>query len=264
MSADWYVHFFAGLALELWRQAVPPEVTVAEADYLEQALALREPPAGRRARAPNGAAVLDVPCGNGRLALELARRGHRLTGVELAPEYLAEARAAAEAEHLAVDWHRGDMRHLTRLLGAPRGRFDAAFCFGNSLGYLDRPGTAAFLRALGGALRPGGRVALDTLMTAESLLPQLEERFWVPVGDMLLLVENDYDVGDSRLDIAYTFVRGAHRETRQACHWVFTVGEIGEMLARAGFTPLELAADLERRPFALGDDRLLLLAEKGG
>jgi len=254
MSADWYVHFYQGLALELWRKAVPPEVTTAEADWLERSLALR----GRR----RGAAVLDVPCGNGRLALELARRGHRLTGVDLAADYVAEARAASKAEGLAVDWHHGDMRRLGRLLGAPRGRFDAAFCFGNSLGYLDRPGTVAFLKVLGTALRPGARLAIDTLMAAESLLPQLDERFWLPVRDMLLLVENDYDVGDSRLDIAYTFVHGAHRETRQACHWIFTVGEIGDMLARAGFTPLELSADLHGSPYALGDDRLLIVAEK--
>jgi 2-polyprenyl-3-methyl-5-hydroxy-6-metoxy-1,4-benzoquinol methylase len=266
MSADWYVQFFSGLALELWRKAVPPEVTAAEADFVEHALALGAPPRGavRTGRGPKGAAVLDVPCGNGRLALELARRGHRVTGVELAPEYLAEARAAAQAEGLAVDWRGGDMRRLARLLGPPRGRFDAALCWGNSFGYLDRPGTAAFTKALGGALRPGGRLVVETLMTAESLLPQLEQRFWVPVADMLLLVENDYDVGDSRLDIAYTFVHGARRETRQACHWVFTVGEIGEMLARAGFTVLELAADLERNPYTLGAERLLLVAEKTG
>jgi SAM-dependent methyltransferase len=253
MPSDWYVQFFSGLALELWRKAAPPEVSQAEADWLAEALRLRK-----------GAAVLDVPSGNGRISLELARRGCRVTGVELAPEYLAQARAAAGAEGLAVDWRAGDMRRLGRLLGKPQPRFDAALCWGNSFGYLERDGTAAFLSALGKALRPGARLAIDTHMTAESLLPQLDHRLWVAVDDLHLLVENDYDVADSRLDIAYTFIQGARRETRQACHWVFTVGEIGAMLRRAGFALDELSSDLHGSPYALGDDRLLLVAEREG
>lgn len=252
MSADWFQTFFTGLALELWRKAMPPEITAAEAAFLEEALALGP-----------GAAVLDVPCGNGRLALELAGRGHRVTGVDIAAEFIAEARAAASAGGLRISWHTGDMRELGRLVGGPPEHFDAAFCFGNSFGYFDRPGTADFLAALAGMLRPGGRLAIDTGMAAESFLPQLDERTWMPVDDMYLLVSHDYDVADSRLDTEYTFIRGGQAETRQACHWIFTVGEIGQMLDAAGFVVRELSADLQHTPYTLGAERLLIVAERG-
>lgn len=249
MSADWYTTFFSGLALEFWRRANPPEATAAEAAFLAEVLALDE-----------GGAVLDVPCGNGRLALELARRGAHVTGVDIAGEFIAEARAGASAAGVEIAWHSGDMRELGRMVG--RETFDAAYCFGNSFGYFDRAGTGAFLVALAGALRPGGRLAIDTGMAAESLLPQMDERTWMPVEDLLLLVEHDYDVGDSRLDTTYTFIRGAERETRQACHWVFTVGEINAMLAAAGFATRGLWSDLHQTPYAFGDGRLLVLAER--
>ena len=46
----WHEGFFEGLALDMWRRAVPPETTRAEVDWLERVLEL-----------PPGARVLDVP-----------------------------------------------------------------------------------------------------------------------------------------------------------------------------------------------------------
>jgi SAM-dependent methyltransferase len=248
--SDWFATFFHGMALEFWRRAMTPEMTAADADFLVEALALRP-----------GARVLDVPCGDGRLALELAGRGYTLTGVDLAREFLADARRAARARKLAIDWHRGDMRELPGVLGS-RARFDAAFCFGNSFAYFDRAGVAAFLAGVAKALRSGGRFVIDTGAAAESLLPQLDERIWMPVGDLVMLAENDYDAAHSRLDTTFTFMQGARRETGRASQWVFTVGELCALLAAAGLRTVELWSDLQRTPFALGAQRLLLVAEK--
>ena len=48
-----------------------------------------------------------------------------------------------------------------------RSTFDGAFCVGNSFGYLDDPGNAAFLRAVRETLRPGARLVLETPMVLE-------------------------------------------------------------------------------------------------
>src|SRR5258705_7800203 len=62
-------------------------------------------------RAPLDA--LDVGCGTGFLSLELARRGHRVTGVDFAPQMLAEARRKAASEQsLAVRFEEGDAEAL--------------------------------------------------------------------------------------------------------------------------------------------------------
>src|SRR5438874_3329342 len=103
MSVDWYRHFFHGLALELWRKAVTPELTRSECDFVVAELAPDGPErlAGR---------LLDVPSGNGRHALALAERGYRVTGVDLSAEFVAEARARAGS--LPVDFVLADMRDL--------------------------------------------------------------------------------------------------------------------------------------------------------
>ena len=84
IPSNWYENFFHGVALDLWRKAIPPEHTKAEADFLVQAL-----------HCDAGSHLLDVPCGNGRLSRELASRGYRVTGVDISEEFIEEARAIA-------------------------------------------------------------------------------------------------------------------------------------------------------------------------
>ena len=104
MQKNWYEHFFSGVALDFWRNAVtyvmPPEQTRAEADFLEAVLEL--PPGGR---------ILDIACGYGRHSLELASRGYRVTGIDLATEYIAEAKAAAAGAGLDNYRRRGNARY---------------------------------------------------------------------------------------------------------------------------------------------------------
>ena len=106
MSAtpSWFDVFFAGLWLDVQRGFWSAESSEKHASMLERVLELRR-----------GSRVIDVPCGNGRLTLALARRGHLMTGIDFMPSFLDEARAAAG--ELPVDFIERDMRRA----GWPRG-----------------------------------------------------------------------------------------------------------------------------------------------
>jgi 2-polyprenyl-3-methyl-5-hydroxy-6-metoxy-1,4-benzoquinol methylase len=58
------------------------------------------------------ARILDIGCGTGRHALELTRRGYRVTGIDLSEAMLARAREKALRENLKIDFRKGDARHL--------------------------------------------------------------------------------------------------------------------------------------------------------
>src|SRR5881275_3206055 len=60
----------------------------------------------------SGIEALDIGCGTGFLSLEMAGRGHRVTGVDFAPAMLAEARRKAAAQSLAVRFEEADAEQL--------------------------------------------------------------------------------------------------------------------------------------------------------
>lgn len=243
MQSNWQEPFFRGVALDAWRRIINPEMTRTEADFLARTL-------GARA----GAQLLDVPCGNGRHAIELAGRGYQMTGLDLSEEFIAEARSAIE---VPVRWVTGDMRSLPWV-----SEFDGAFCFGNSFGYLSEEESRQFLTGIARALKPGARFVVDTGMAAESILPSLARTRWFRLGDMLMLSENRYHPAESRLDIDYTFVRDGQVETRPTASYIFTAGELCRIHLGAGLQPTALLSSTNDEPYQIGSPRLILVSTK--
>jgi SAM-dependent methyltransferase len=243
-SNEWFQDFFQGVAVDFWTAVAP----LGDAD-----LAFLESIFGK----PSGREILDVACGAGRHSLPLARSGYGVTGFDLSATFLDEAERRAAAENLSIAWQRGDMRAIPF-----RNRFDGALCFGNSFGYCDRGGTRAFVRSLSESLKPGAAFVLETGAIAESLLPALQTRRWMEVGDILFFSSATYDATLSRLDIEYNFLREGVRETRMAHTWIYTVGEIKELFASAGLMVEQLYSSTAGDPFRIGDPKLLLVARK--
>jgi len=246
---DWTTDFFTPIALDAWQRSRPLEATLAEVEFLVQALGLGPEP--RR--------LLDIPCGNGRHAVELAKLGHVLTGVDIAPDNVQRAAKLAAAGSVAIDFRVADMRALPQ-----QPCFDGAYCLGNSFGYFPRVQSQDFLSRLAGVLAPGARFVIDTACAAESILLDLNRRSWVRVDDALtLLLDCEYDARESRLATTYTsLVDGCVTDRRVAHNYVFTSGEHVAMLDAAGFTTLELLDSLDGSEFQLGSERLLLVAER--
>jgi 2-polyprenyl-3-methyl-5-hydroxy-6-metoxy-1,4-benzoquinol methylase len=56
--------------------------------------------------------ILDIGCGTGRHAIELARRGYRITGIDLSESQLARAREKALQQNMEIDFQKQDARNL--------------------------------------------------------------------------------------------------------------------------------------------------------
>lgn len=90
------------------------EATWTAGDYGQIARGLRESAEGFLAQAPigRGERVLDVACGDGQLAIPAARAGAQVTGLDIAPNWIAQARDRAAAEGLDVRFDVGDAEEL--------------------------------------------------------------------------------------------------------------------------------------------------------
>jgi SAM-dependent methyltransferase len=244
----WYADFFTELPNAFWRAAVPPALTTAEVDFIIRTAGLRP-----------GDRVLDVPCGSGRHTLELARRGCRVTGLDVSAEAIDHARDAAAAERLSVDLRVGDMRTLPTDV-----RAEAAVCLGNAFGYLEHDGTRKFLADLAGLLEPGGSLVLDYGFVAETLLPNLEiEEPPMTLGGVEAVSVNEYDTANSRWITNFTFRRGDEEHHGTSVQHVYTSAEVTRLVTEAGFTQVALYGDTDATPFRLGSPRLLLSAHRG-
>ena len=124
--------------------------TVAEVDFLIGELGLTA-----------GMCVLDVGCGTGRHAIELAHRGFQVTGVDISPGMLDVGRALAEEAGVEVRWVESDVAEQL-----PAGPFDAALCLCEGgiglLGQADDPHAhdLSILRNVNQALKHGSLFVL--------------------------------------------------------------------------------------------------------
>ena len=257
IANNWFEDFFHGVTLDLWRKAIPPEQTTAEAEFLSNHLNCEE-----------GAHVLDVPCGNGRLSFELAKRGLRVTGVDISEEFIEEARsivtravgppatAGGTDLNAQVEFILGDMRHLE-----DQAIYDGAYCFGNSFAFLEYADMEKFLAGVARALKPRARFVIETGMAAESVLRDFEEQSCHEFGDLSITIKERYLATESCIDSEYIFERNGQMERRVAREWIFTVAEIRRVLERAGFEILDFYGSLKCEPYELGSQELFIVSE---
>lgn len=99
-SKQWYEQFFENYGQKYEEESFTLG-TSGECDFIEAEIGHN-----RDAR------ILDIGCGTGRHTTELARRGYRITGVDLSESMLHQARRKAEALGLQVDLRQKDARNL--------------------------------------------------------------------------------------------------------------------------------------------------------
>jgi len=128
--------------------------------------------------------ALDAGCGTGFLSLEMAVRGHRVSGIDFAPAMLAAARSKAASQRLSVHFEEGDAEQLP----FPPGSFDLVISR-HVLWTLPHPEAAIdeWIRVL----RPGGRLAIvDGAQYNDSVAPPQRENArtsaeYAAIGDQL-------------------------------------------------------------------------------
>ena len=144
---EWWKTFFDQDYLRIWGQMFSEEVNRKQAADLWSMLDLN---AGLR--------LLDAPCGWGRISRPLALLGADVVGVDQSETLLALAegqRGELPPERLRY------LRHDLRM-PLPETGFDVACNIFTSFGYGTEEEDVAIFRTLRGAVRPGGRVVVET------------------------------------------------------------------------------------------------------
>jgi len=181
-------------------------------------------------RIQKGLKVYDSCCGPGRHALELARRGCLVTGVDITGAYLDAARESAEAEGLEVEFVRGDVREFSR-----SGAFDLALNLFTSFGYFDtREEDLAFLARVRESLRPGGFFALEVL-GKECAVRDFLTTEWFERENRLACSEYAIEGAWEYLVNRWVVVADGRIFERRWKQRLYSAVELGDALRKAGF-----------------------------
>ncbi len=205
-----------------------------------------------------GSRVLDLGCGTGRLALGLADRGHRVTGVDPAEASLAAARAKPGAEH--VTWVLGSTEVLRT------DAFDAAVMTSHVAQFFDADGFGRALADLHRALVPGGRLAFDSRDPDDRRWERwnpLESRRTVTLPDgRVVRVWNEVtsvDLPEVSFTLHYSLPGGTGL-TSDATLAFRSERAVRDAVEAAGFTVEHVYGGWQRQPVGHGDGELLVVA----
>ncbi|MBI4609992.1 MAG: methyltransferase domain-containing protein [Candidatus Rokubacteria bacterium] len=202
-----------------------------------------------------GARVLDAPCGFGRHALALARRGYKVTGVDLSEVELRRAHDRAAAAGLHLDLVCQDMRAMDF-----SEEFDLALNLFSSIGYFSDEEDRQLLDRFCRALRPGGAFVLDTRNRDHYIRNYAEEETQLVPGGTVRITH--------RLDLATSRIRSEWRlqeENRflgETGLRIYSPHELYRMLRPERWSNVEIFGGLDGRPISFDSPRIVLVAWK--
>jgi SAM-dependent methyltransferase len=212
-------------------RAYADALTRDEVDFIETALDLQE-----------DAAVLDVACGGGRHALELARRGYSAEGVDNSPTLVAYATQCAYQDATRARFVQGDMREL-----AYQQQFDAALVMNSSLGFFEDATNRATLGRVAQALVDGGKLLLQCLN------PYQIERYlqgfrsgWHQIAGGYMLRQACFEPRTATLQIDYRFLHpGQGLDAQHPGDRIRLYGypELAQMLESVQLRPIAVFGD---------------------
>ncbi len=142
-----------------------------------------------------GERILDLGCGFGRHALELASRGYSVVGVDITPEYVQEACRRAAEQHLSAEFIFADIRDLTF-----SAEFDVVINMADgAIGYLETDEeNLKIFDVISRALKPGGK-HLMYVCSQEYAVKHFPRRSWEVGQHSLALADFEWDSTTSRM-----------------------------------------------------------------
>ena len=205
--------------------------------------------------------VLDLGCGTGSMALELAARGYDMTGVDYSPEMLGVARDRAEEQGADILWLCQDMRELELY-----GTVDLTVCCLDAINHLtDEYDLDKCLKLVHNYLIPDGLFVFDVNGKHKFETVYSTNSYVMESDEAMCVWQNYYDEESQLCDFYITLFKeeddGRYsRYDETQTERMYTLEKLRNMLTGAGFEPIGEYGGLNFEPVTDSSDRIYMVA----
>jgi len=226
--------------------SIPASESNAQANYIIQKLKLKP-----------GKKFLDCPCGIGRLSIPLARKGIKVTGVDLTESYIEELKIKSKKQKLKIAHDVKDMRRINY-----DSEFDAAGNLWTSFGYFEKESdNLLVLKKMYKALKPGGMFMLS-LINRDWLLVNFEQTGWDDYKGVRILQRREFDYRNSIVKSKWTFIKDGGESEIDVNLRVYSFHELTKMLESVGFINIEGFSSAKDEPIDRKKRMMFIIASK--
>lgn len=219
-----------------------------EATFIEDSLGVAQ-----------GGVLLDLGCGQGYHAVELAERGYAVVGYDLSLHQLALAADVAQDRHQKLNLMQGDMREM-----AFDAVFDGIYCWNTTFGYFEEDKNFAVAERIFKALRPGGTFLVD-VVNRDFVTMQQPSSVWFEGDSAVCMDDMTVDFISSRLRVKRSVMLDDGR-TRECPYSIrlYSLHELGKLLHDVGFRVAEASGHPSNPGVFLGQNapRIIILAQR--
>ena len=204
-----------------------------------------------------GQSILDLYCGYGRHAIELAKQGFAVTGVDGTQDFLDIAAQKAKEANVNITFEQKDMRDLDY-----NHQFDAVINMFAAFGYFTDDENANIIKLVARALNPNGLFLID-LLNRDWMVRNSLNRYWRhPSGEYVLSYKVELENGIATMKrqlinqvtgakIQYEFVLRA-----------YSLPEMANIFSNSGLSIIATYGGFDGRSYSSETPRMIILAKK--
>lgn len=257
---DWWAKIYNKEYLSIYVDVDDPAINARQVSFVLQ-----------KAKPRKQAEILELACGYGRHAIEFARRGYQVTGLDYSKHFIGLGKKAAKDQGVKVNFIQGDMRHLSSIKA-----FDLVTCLFTSFGYFEneKDHGNVFYR-IARSLKPHGTFVLDLTNTVD-LVARIAKDGLVDKKTGLLTsvktarLSNGLDVTSElafdpktmRRTLVRSWKESGKKRSYSASVRLFMLPEIQHLLEENGLGFKGVWGDYDGSKYSYSSPRMIVLAQK--
>lgn len=201
--------------------------------------------------------ILDLYCGYGRHAIELAKQGFTVTGVDANQDFLDIAVQKAQEAKVAITFTQKDMRELNY-----NQNFAAVINMFAAFGYFTDEENANIIKLIANALQPDGLFLID-LLNRDWMVRNNLNRYWRhPSGEYVLSYKVELKNGIATMKRQLINQVTGSKAQYEFVLRAYSLPEMANIFTHSGLSIIATYGGFDERPYSSETPRMIILAKK--